>query len=85
MTINMVWIDKNWQSRGVAENRYLRIRPDNKTFSYATSYWIPNAPGTAYFDNEFIEVKRLKDLDAYVKRLIDEGFEEVKQIEKEVI
>ena len=85
MTINMVWIDKNWKSKGIAHNKYLRVQPINKTFSYATSYWTPSTPGTAIFENEFIEVKSKRDLDAYVKRLIDEGFEEVEQVEKEVV
>ena len=85
MTINMVWIDKNWKSKGIAHNKYLRVQPINKTFSYATSYWTPSTPGTAIFENEFIEVKSKRDLDMYVERLKQESFTEVEQVEKEVV
>lgn len=72
MKIHLYWLDKNWQSRGYANNYNLIVDMENKTYkTYIDSF-------CGYICLSDIEVKRKLDITEYIKYLKMNGFVEIK-------
>lgn len=72
MRLHLYWLDKNWQSRGYANNFNLIIDMDKKTYKVYTN------PYMAYYKPEDIEVKKKSDITDYIEYLKKNGFTEEK-------
>ena len=70
MRLHLYWLDKNWQSRGYANNFNLIIDMDKKTYKVYTN------PYTAYYKPEDIEVKKKSDITDYIEYLKKNNFKE---------
>ena len=71
MKIHLYWLDKNWQSRGYANNYNLIVDMEDKTYKTYTNSFC----GYRYLDD--IEVKKKSDIIDYIKYLKTNGFKEV--------
>lgn len=70
MRIHLFWLDKNWQSRGYANNFNLVVNMKEKTYKvFVNSYY-------AYRRPEDIEVKKKSDVTDYIEYLKENGFKE---------
>ena len=70
--ICLFWLDKNWKSKGEAENAMLLVDYENKMFKHAITYMVPSATAPNSF-----EIKRKSDLIDYIKLLRQEEFREL--------
>lgn len=66
----LYWLEpkEKWQSRGYANNQFLRVNYDCRTYTLETGYWIPKGS-----DNE-IEVYSKGELKKYVGYLDKNNF-----------
>ena len=71
MKIHLYWLDKNWQSRGYANNYNLIVDMEDKTYKTYTSVYC------GYSSLESVEVKRRCDIIGYMEYLKANGFTEV--------
>ena len=72
MKIHLYWLEKNWQSKGCANNYNLIADMENKTYYiYTNSFY-------GYRHPEDIEVKRKSDIADYIEYLKTNGFLEIK-------
>ena len=79
MRIHLCWVDKNWKSRGYANNYHLIVDMEQKKYrTYTNTYSNCNHP-------DDIEVKRKSDIVDYIKYLKANGFKEVIIIKVEEI
>lgn len=70
MRLHLFWLDKNWQSKGCANNFNLIVDMDKKTYKvYTNSYY-------GYYRPEDIEVKKKSDITDYIEYLKKNGFTE---------
>ena len=71
MKLHLFWLDKDWQSRGVANNLNLIVYFEDKTYKVFTN------PFYAYYHREDIEVKKKSDITDYIEYLKENGFKEI--------
>lgn len=71
MKLHLFWLDKDWQSRGVANNLNLIVYFEDKTYKVFTN------PFYAYHHQEDIEVKKKSDITDYIEYLKENGFKEI--------
>ena len=71
MKIALFWEDKNWHQKGAAENIWLNIDYEQKTFNkITTSYCDTSGPET-------VTVTKKSDIDDMMMYLVNNGFREV--------
>lgn len=71
MKISLVWIDKKWKHKGIAENVWLNIYPDTKGYRKFTTPFINTDA------NNTVEVVRKSDIDDMIKHLESKGYQNV--------
>lgn len=70
--LHLYWLDKNWQSRGVANHYNLIVYPDSKEYKvFVNAFYDYRKPTD-------IEVKRKSDITDYIKYLDNLGYNEIK-------
>lgn len=72
MTTLLYWLEPKtkWETRGYANNQYLRIDYDAKKYSLTTGWYVPNGSDSQ------IEVLRKSELKQYIGYLKKCGFNE---------
>jgi len=70
--IVMFWEDRNWQSKGAAENVWLNIFPEVKEYTLILSSYCDIS------SDNIVEVKRKSDIYSFVKYLQRQGYKEKK-------
>ena len=71
MEISLVWIDKKWKSKGIANNLWLHIYPNSKSYKkHVSPYMNTNREAV-------IEITRKSDIEKMIKNLKYEGYSEL--------
>lgn len=71
MRLHIYWLDKNWRSKGAAENVHLYVDYTSKTYQKIINYMCQTSTGS-------IEAKRKSDILDFIKILQRDGFVEKK-------
>lgn len=73
MKIHLFWIDRNWETKGYANNYNLVVDFEKKT------YLVYQNPFYDYRGPEDIQVVKKSDIKNYIEHLKKEGFKEIYQ------